>query len=62
MESKIKSRKLWVAVAAFLVVALNGPLGMGIEADQISTLSHVIMTYLVAQGATDWQKERKREK
>lgn len=55
---RIKSRKLWLAVGAFLLIVLNGPLGLDISGENISTLSHVVMTYLAAQGITDIQKER----
>ena len=53
MPNKLKSRKLWAAIATALVVVANQVFDFGLKDAATTQIVAVIITYLVAQGYVD---------
>jgi len=50
---KLKSRKLWATLAAYVVVALNDVLEIGLDKETIYSLVAIVSGYNVGQGIAD---------
>ncbi len=55
---KLKSRKLWLAVVAAVLVVLNEGLGWGIDSEAVLGFAGIIIAYLLGQGYVDGQAAR----
>ncbi len=49
----MKSRKLWMAIVAAVIVVLNDGLGLGLPTDAIMTVAAIAISYILGQGAVD---------
>ena len=47
------SKKMTVSLAGVLAIALNGPLGLGLDTNSIMAISSVVVGYLAAQTHLD---------
>jgi len=57
MESKLRSRKLWITVATVAILSLTDQLG--IDHETANQIVAVAATYLLAQGAHDVVKVKR---
>ena len=55
---KLKSRKLWMAVAGALLVIANEGLGLGLPEDSILALAGILVAYILGQGVVDAQRAK----
>jgi len=51
--TKFKSRKLWVALGASLILVLNEKLGLGLTPETVQYLTYVAGAYVIGQGIAD---------
>lgn len=50
---KIKSRKLWTTASAALVLVLNSKFNLGLDQGTVSSLTWIVIGYVLAQGGVD---------
>ena len=55
---RLKSRKLWMAVAGAALVVLNEGLGLNIPEDAVLALAGIIIAYILGQGVVDAQRAK----
>lgn len=51
--NKLKSRKLWMAVAGAVLVIANEGLGLNLPEDSILALAGILIAYILGQGLVD---------
>ncbi len=51
--SKLKSRKLWIAVVTALLVVVNEGLGFNIPREPILVVAGIVISYIIGQSAVD---------
>ena len=51
--SKLKSRKLWMAVVSGLLIVANEGLGLDLPNDAVLTVAGVAITYILGQSYVD---------
>jgi hypothetical protein len=52
----LKSRKLWVAIASFITIALNSEFGLNLDPEAIVSLAIVASAYIGGQAVVDRSK------
>ncbi len=57
---KLRSRKLWMAVAGAVLVILNEGLGLGINSEAILAFAGIVIAYILGQGAVDTARAARR--
>lgn len=60
VPEKLKSRKLWVTVATFILYGANSAFGLNLGPDVLDQLAIVVSAYLVGQSAVDYGQARER--
>lgn len=50
---KLKSRKLWATASAGLVLILNSKFNLGLDKETVSSLTYIVLGYVIAQGGVD---------
>lgn len=53
MNSKLKSRKFWLAVTSALLLVANEGLGLDIPEDVVLPFVALIVTYILGEAAVD---------
>lgn len=56
MNSKLNSRKFWMAVISAALVVANEGLGLGIDSDTVLAFAGIIMSYIFGQAYVDSKK------
>jgi len=51
--SKFKSRKLWMAIIAALLIVANQGFELGLPEEAINKIAMLVMSYILGQGAVD---------
>ena len=55
-ESRLKSRKFWIAIISMILMSLNSLFGDPVDAGSIDNITYIILGYLGFQGGADIAK------
>ncbi|MBI2875183.1 MAG: hypothetical protein HYY09_08840 [Firmicutes bacterium] len=59
MPSKLKSRKLWMAVVNGLLIIANEGLDLGLPEAAVRTVTFTVIAYILAEAGTDIARTRR---